>query len=103
MNDLIVFQAPTDKGAARLYGNRVEIDRRGAFGTTTDTVFLWNVAKMRYSGGRGLDLIAPNGTSTGLTLRSKEDAKAIHGLLSRMVGATGHDSRANRQGGRHMC
>ena len=65
MNDQIVFQAPMDKGSVRLYENRVEIDRRGAFGTTTETVFLWNVAKMRYSGGRGLDLIGPRASLEG--------------------------------------
>ena len=93
MNDQLVLQAPMDKGCVRLYGNRVEIDRRGAFGTTTETVFLWNVAKMRYSGGRGLDLIAPNGTSVCLILRSKEDAKTIHDLIGKIVGAAGHDER----------
>lgn len=87
MSDQIIFQAPTDKGSVRLYANRVEIDKRGMMRTTTTTVFLWNVAKMQYSGGKYLALIAPNCSATSFFLRSKEDARTIHGLLSRMVGA----------------
>ena len=85
MNDQIIFHAPTDPGVVRLYANHIEIDRRGMLGTTTRTVFLWKVAGMQYSGGKGLGLIAPNGSFTGFTLRSKEDARALHNLISRMV------------------
>ena len=85
MNDQIIFQVPTDKGFVRLYANRIEIDKRGMLGTTTKTVFLWNVAKMQYSGGKGLGLIAPNGSFTGFSLRSKEAARSLHDLISRMV------------------
>lgn len=66
MEEQPIFIAPTAQpGEVRLYGNRIEIDRRGLTGTYTRTVYLWNVAFLGYSGGKDLDIVAPNHTSTG--------------------------------------
>lgn len=82
-----IFTAPTAKpGEVRLYRNRLEIDKRGLFGTCTTTVYLWNVAFLRYSDGKGIDIIAPNHTSTGIEFKRKEDASALIDRLNGIVG-----------------
>lgn len=87
MEEKPIFIAPTAKpGEVRLYGNRIEIDRRGLIGTYTRTVYLWNVAFLGYSGGKGLDIVAPNHTSTGLELKRKDDARAFVDRLNELIG-----------------
>ena len=87
MEENPIYIAPTAKpGEVRLYGNRIEIDRRGLTGTYTRTVYFWNVAFLGYSGGKGLDVIAPNNTSTGIELKRKEDARALIDHLNELVG-----------------
>lgn len=39
-----------------------------------------------YSGGKGLDVLAPNNTSTGIELKRKEDARALIDHLNELVG-----------------
>lgn len=87
MEEKPIFTAPTtNPGEVRLYGNRIEIDKRGLTGTYTRTVYLWNVAFLGYSGGKGLDVLAPNNTSTGIELKRKEDARALIDHLNELVG-----------------
>lgn len=49
-------------------------------------MYLWNVAFLGYSGSKGLDIVAPNHTSTGLELKRKDDARTLVDRLNELIG-----------------
>lgn len=87
MPEVPIFSAPTAKpGEVRLYGNRIEIERRKLFGRSTRTIFLRELRDTKYGGGRTVSLGLPYLTAAIFELKRKEDARALIDRLNELIG-----------------
>ena len=87
MNGSLLFSAPTEKpGEVRVYPNRIEIDRKKMFGTTTRAIFFREVREVLHAAGYSdVTLGLPALTAKTISLKRKDDADALARILASII------------------
>lgn len=75
----------SEKDGVRLYHNRVELDRRGVLGTSTRTIYLHDIAEMRYSRGKSAILVTKMRTCVAIEFSKKLAAQQFVNALNSIM------------------
>ena len=78
-----IFESERD--GVRLYDNRIEVDKKGLFGTSTKTYYLHDIAGTLYAGGSSVGIVTAIRSCPEVEFRKKQTARAFLDALNTII------------------